>query len=685
MAEGGVGEGTAGAAPGGSASAPRDVFLSHASHDRAIALELASHLEKQGIGVWMAPRDVVPGTLYADAIVRAITDAKVLVLVLSEHSLASGHVSKEVERASSKKRPIIALRIDAAPLTPAFEYFLSESHWVDLASVRNEVAFANLADGIRRLLSPATAGAPPPPRGGTAPAAAEPSTGLFGRRRRPRERSTAVRLAVIGLIALIVGTKEVERLLHPKPPAPPVPSAAAPAASAEPSIAVLPFTDMSQAKDQEYFADGMAEEILDLLAKVPSLKVIARTSSFQFKGKNEDVRTVAEKLGVATVLEGSVRKAGNKLRITAQLIHAADGSHLWSETYDREISDVFRTQDEIAGAVVAALKVSLLGRAAPKSTPTSNSEAYGLYLKGRLLDHRYNQTDAAAAQALFRQALALDPNFAPAWAALASSLSSGQMLGATDDISNIRSTTLEAARRALELDPSNVEAHLAIGGEYWFVSANFEAARREFAAVRELDPGNPAGLATSALMALSTGHADEAIAFARRALDRDPLEIDNYRILGTALYFNGALEEADSVFRRAIELNPLADGIHVRLAFVLRARGQLDAMQEMAEREPSVLWRRVGLALAYSTRGRSAEADRALDTILRNEAGWPYQLAEIYAVRRAPDKVFEWLNRAVAEHDPGLVNYVRLDPVFRDYRSDPRFAALLDKLNLPES
>ena len=681
MADSGAGD-AAGPATGLPSNAPAasvgDVFLSHASHDRAIAVALAASLEARGISCWMAPRDVLPGTLYAEAIVRAITDSRLLVLVLSEHALASSHVGKELERASSKKRPIIALKLDAAPLTPAFEYFLSESQWIEVAAGGHDTAFGDLAAAVRRLLTPTAPGARS--AGPGAPGEAVQSAGASTPR---RKRSVAVGLAIIGLVVVIVGAYELEKVVRRAAEAPATASVVAPAI-VDPSIAVLPFADMSQAKDQEYFADGMAEEILDLLAKIPALKVIARTSSFQFKGRNEDVRAVAEKLGVATVLEGTVRKAGSRLRITAQLIRAADGSHLWSESYDREVSDVFRTQDEIAGAVVTALKVSLFGKPLPRATPTANSEAYALYLRGRLLDHRYTRSDALEAQGVYKQALKLDPDFAPAWSALAKSYQSAQILGTTST-EDLRGATLAAARRALELDPSLAEAHRTLGGVYWFVDYDFEAAKREFATVRELDSGNSHGLANSAFVAMSTGHADEAVMLAQRALERDPLEINNYRGLGIALYFTGRLTEAENVFRRALDLNPAADGMRVRLALVLLARGQLDAMRDAVEHESSVAWKRVGLALAYSALGRNADADRAIESIIGGETGWAYQLAEVYAVRHDPDKTFEWLNRAYGAHDTGLVAYVKLDPLFKDYRGDPRYRVILKKLGLPES
>jgi TolB-like protein len=374
------------------AAAPAAAFISYASADRPVADALTAYLEQRGIRCWIAPRDVPPGALYAEAIVRAISEAQALLLLLSHHSIESSHVGKEVERASSKKKRIIAVRLDAAPLTPGFEYFLSESQWVDVAGEGREAAFAKLAGALK---DPPASRTP-----ASLPRALPPA--------RARWRGWPVAAGVVALAALALGGAWLLRTSRPAAPA-------AASAANDKSIAVLPFADMSEAHDQEYFADGMSEQILDLLAKIPALKVIARTSSFQFKGKAEDVRVVGEKLGVATVLEGSVRKAGDRLRITAQLIRASDGTHLWSESYDRQVRDVFRTQDEIADAVVTALRVSLLGAAATaRPPPTANTEAYALYLQGLAYAQRYTAAESAKARELFHRALALDPNFAPA-------------------------------------------------------------------------------------------------------------------------------------------------------------------------------------------------------------------------------------------------------------------------------
>ncbi len=320
-----------------------DVFVSYASQDAAVAQKACSALEAAGFRCWIAPRDVVPGTLYADGIVGAIDESRILVLILSKDAVASAHVGKELERATSKRHPIIALRLDTAPLTRAFEYFLNESQWIEVGAGMRTLRSRNSSErsgsiwrrGLRlhRLTR-------------------IKHLRFIGRRRRPRrtvgDRSRRRR----GLAGWwLISWYKAWRSKHE--------TTASTAVISDKSIAVLPFTDMSEKKDQEYFADGMAEEIIDLLVKIPGLKVISRTSSFQFKGKTEDLRSIGTQLGVAYVLEGSVRKSGDHLRVTAQLIDSRDGTHLWSQTYDRDLSDVLKMQDEIAIALVRALQIEV--------------------------------------------------------------------------------------------------------------------------------------------------------------------------------------------------------------------------------------------------------------------------------------------------------------------------------------
>jgi TolB-like protein/tetratricopeptide (TPR) repeat protein len=655
-------------ATGGSVSRPeggRVAFVSYASADRAAAEGLATYLEQRGLKCWIAPRDVPAGAQYADAIVRAINEARALVLVLSSESIKSSHVGKEVERASSKKKQIIAVRLDEAPLTPALEYFLSESQWVDVAADGRETAFAKLAGALTD--------APPLPR--AAPATATPAS----RSRGPLALAVLAGVALLGAALFFV--------VRPGHIATPVTTVTAvvPAAD-DKSIAVLPFVDMSQAHDQEYFADGMSEQILDLLAKIPGLKVIARTSSFQFKGKAEDVRTVGEKLGVATVLEGSVRKAGDRLRITAQLIRAADGSHLWSEVYDRQVSDIFHTQDEIAGAVVSALKVSLLGAPGPRAAPTSNTEAYALYLQGLAYSQRYTEADSEQAAQYFRRAVTLDPNFALAWAALAGEIGSVMVFGTGQSphagFEQLAKNIATPANRALAIDPQLADAHVALANLV-FLNHDLPAAQRELKNALQLEPDNANALGISIYLSIAAGHLDEAEHYARRLIERDPISIDPYRGLGTALWFNGRPAEAEAVFRQVIAFRPDADSMHYRLAQVLISEGRApEALTELSA-EHSDQWRAVGQVMAFDAIGRRAEADKGIAALELNIKGWWYQLAEIYAHRHDRERAFKWLQEANRARDPGLFSYLRCDPMLAELRSDARYQNLLAQLNLP--
>ncbi len=631
------------------------VFVSHASADRAFAEALASYLEVRGIRCWIAPRDVAPGALYAEAIVNAISEAPALVLVLSESSVASAHVGKELERASSKRRPIFAIRLDQAQLTPAFEYFLSESQWIEVPALGREAAFARLADALRR---PGAA-----PAGAASPRAVPPAVA--------RSRLGLI-LALLAVLALVGASAFI--FWRARQPAP-----AASAADLH-SIAVLPFADLSQARDQEYFADGMAEEILDLLAKIPSLKVIARSSSFQFKGKAEDARVVGERLGVATLLEGSVRKAGDRLRITAQLIRAADGSHLWSDTYDRDVSDVFRTQDEIAGAVVRALKLSLLGVPARRAAPTSNTNAYALYLQGMERWRRYTAEDSKTAVELFKGATRLDPNFATAWAALAGAYGDQAVFGevwGTPEV--VHRLIQDAADRAIALDPKLPVAHLALAN-LAFVDFDIERSERETRIALELEPGDVPALTVSVYASIAQCRLDEATDNARKVIERDPLIADAYRGLATALWFGGHPREAEAEYRRVLAFLPDAEGFHYRLAQVLIADGQpQDALHELAV-ERSTAWQHVGRAMAFDALKRRADADREIQALVAMNGLWDYQLAQIHAMRGDRERAIHWLESAYAHHDPGLINYLRCDPTLASLRDEPRYRALLAKL-----
>jgi TolB-like protein len=393
------------------AGSSRPVFISYASHDAAIAQKVCSELEAAGFRCWIAPRDVVPGTLYADGIVGAIDESRVLVLILSKDAVASAHVGKELERATSKRHPIIALKLDTAPLTRAFEYFLNESQWINVGAGSEDSAIEKLIAAVGQHLSSG---------------AASSATSGFQASAVHRNAAVARRMWVIAAVVVAVvltgGYFFVDKAwLHGRR-APVITTVATTPAISDKSVAVLPFVDMSEKKDQEYFSDGLSEELIDMLTKVSDLRVPARTSSFYFKGKSEDIPTIAKRLLVAHVLEGSVRKSGNHMRITVQLVRADNGYHLWSQTYDRTVDDIFKVQDEIAGAVVKALKLSLFATAAPVAVQTSNTDAYLLYLKGTALFRRGNAEDNVASVATLKESLKLDPDYAPGWGMLTRAL-----------------------------------------------------------------------------------------------------------------------------------------------------------------------------------------------------------------------------------------------------------------------
>ncbi len=656
-------------------SATRAAFVSYAAADRPAADALTAYLEQRGIRCWIAPRDVPAGALYADAIVRAINEAPVLLLLLSRNSIGSSHVGKELERASSKRKQIVAVRLDEAPLTPAFEYFLSESQWVDVAADGRETAFARLAAVFAHPAAAGAASAAPPAASPTPASGTPPASLSSARPTRPWMLWVPGVLVLAALIA--AAALYFARSQH----------VAAPAAQAalEKSIAVLPFTDMSQAHDQEFFADGMAEQILDLLAKVPSLKVIARTSSFQFKGKSEDARVVGEKLGVATLLEGSIRKSGERLRITAQLIRTADGSHLWSEVYDREVRDVFRTQDEIADAVVSALKVSLLGAPEQRAVPTANTGAYTLYLQALASSRGFSRAEQDTALAQLQKAVALDPNFAPAWALLADVYAATLVFGTTEPFEKVGERMTDAAQRALALDPKLGGPHITLANTF-FVTYDYVTSQRELARGLELEPQNPDALSLSAYLAIAACHLDDAERNARALIEHDPLSVDPYRALGTALWFHGRLGEAEAVYRRAIALSPGAESMHWRLALVLLSAGRPQDALQVANAEPAPGWRRFAQVVALDALGRRAQADPLLaqveaDPVDRVSA--QYQLAQIYAHRGDRERALAQLERARQARDPGFVSYIKCDPTLAPLRDDPRYKAMLAQLNLP--
>ncbi len=455
--------------------------------------------------------------------------------------------------------------------------------------------------------------------------------------------------------------------------------------SGPPSIAVLPFADMSPAKDQEYFADGLAEELLNRLAKIPELRVTARTSSFQFKGKTEDLRVIGEKLNVTTVLEGSVRKEGNRVRVTAQLINTADGFHLWSETYDREMTDIFTVQDEIARSVAGALKVELLGEpavAASRPARNANVEAYNAYLRGRYFFERGSQADLEKAADFYQQAISLDPDYALPWAGLAEARDqqAGQgYLPMAEGYQEARA----AAERALALDANLAEAHTALGSIQMWSDWNWAGADASFQRALAVEPQNAKALTGATHLARTLGRFEEGLAHGRRAVEHDPLSVTAHHALGFTAIYAGRLEEAEAVLNKAVELaqeHPLARA-SLGWVYLVQGRPQQTLTVVAPERDP--FWRLDGLALANHALGQKKESDVALAEMIKKfgDVG-AFQIAEVYAFRGEADRAFEWLERAYTQHDPGCT-LVKGDPLLKNIERDPRYTAFLKKMRLP--
>lgn len=449
------------------------------------------------------------------------------------------------------------------------------------------------------------------------------------------------------------------------------------------SIAVLPFVDLSPEKNQEYFSDGLAEELLNDLSKIPGLRVTARTSSFQFKGKSEDLRTVGQKLNVAAILEGSVRKDGNRVRITAQLIQTSDGFHLWSESYDRELNDIFAVQQEIAGAVAASLKLALFGgKTATPSPPSTNSEAYNAYLQGRYFYERRSKEDLEKATGYYERAIQLDPKFAPAWAGLAWSRAVRAGSGYVPADEGYRKTR-EAAEQALALDPNLAEAYAAIGFTQTVYDWDWAGADASYQRALALEPGNANILRQADVVPLALGRFDEALALDRRAVDLDPLNPSGAYSLAQTAFYAGRLDEAVAALNKVFELAPQRPQAHRLLGLIHLAQSHpQEALAEM-EREQELLWRLHGQALAYHALGRKRDSDRALMELVgkfHTEAA--FQIAEVYAYRGETENALEWLERAYAQRDGGLAE-IRGDPLLRSLEREPRYAALMNKLHLP--
>ena len=445
------------------------------------------------------------------------------------------------------------------------------------------------------------------------------------------------------------------------------------------SIAVLPFVNMSSDEEQEYFSDGLSEELLNLLTKIPELRVTSRSSAFSYKGKVFKISDVGRELNVDHVLEGSVRKSGNIVRITAQLIDVSEDVHLWSETWDRTLDDIFEIQDEIASAVVEALKIRLLGEA-PRSIKTV-PEAYSLYLQARHFMSQRSVVGYERAESIIKEALAIDPNYSPAWVRLGLIYIDGAQIGnwSPDEAFPL---AREAVAKALQLDSNIGGAHAVMSEIAIRYDLDIEAASRHMRQALSLDPGNAGVIDQAATLSLFTGDFDEFIRLQSEASKRDPFFTQYYIGLGYGYLYVGRTDDAIDTFRKVIELSPGSSGLHYYLGCALLVSGDTDGALAAMNEETLDGFQLTGRALVYHALGNRTLSDVELNQLIDiwGDVG-AYQISSIYAYRGEIDKAFEWLNRAVDYRDTGLA-LIHGDPFLDNLRDDPRFDELIQRMGL---
>jgi TolB-like protein/Flp pilus assembly protein TadD len=454
-------------------------------------------------------------------------------------------------------------------------------------------------------------------------------------------------------------------------------AAAIPEIDKDPSIAVLPFINLSSDKEQEYFSDGISEELLNLLAKIPKLRVIARTSSFAFKGEKIDIADVARRLHVAAVLEGSVRKSANHVRITAQLIRAIDSTHLWSETYDRTLDDIFKVQDEISAAVVGQLKIKLLG-ATPTAKPV-DSKAYPLILQAKELADQGSTKANQEAIALYQEVLKNVPDEARAWDGLSRVYLNQTFAGERSPAEGF-ALARDAANKVLSIDPQEGMVYTRLAQVAESLDGDLAAAAQYFQRAIDLEPGNADVLGNLPGFLAGIGRLDDAIAIRRYMVAHDPAASRRHYGLGFDLYCAGHWDEAITSLRTALALSPQRSAVHQYIGAALLLKGDANGALAEMQAEPSDVWRMLGLPLVYHSLGRAAESDAALAALIAKfERDASFNIAYVFAFRGEPDRAFEWLDKAVTYHDSGL-GAILVEPMLANIHDDPRWLPFLSKI-----
>jgi TolB-like protein/tetratricopeptide (TPR) repeat protein len=673
------------------------VFLSYASQDAEAAQRICEALRTAGIEVWFDQSELRGGDAWDQSIRKQIKTCALFLPVISRntHARDEGYFRLEWKLAVDRCHLMAA---DRAFLLPVIiddtrdddervpERF-REVQWTHLPGGITPAAFV---ERVRRLLSGELSQEPIRTASAAARVPAAPTKLVLA-----SWRSRPALVATIAVVVVAVGYLLANRLVLSKrraevgaAPAPAIQSAPATAFNPPPhSIAVLPFVNLSGDKEQEYFSDGLTDELLNSLTEIQELQVAARTSAFSFKGQDTDIGAIARKLNVGAVLEGSVRRSAHTIRITAQLINAVTGFHLWSKTYDRDLGDVLRLQTEIATAVAGALKVTLLGDvyARIELGGTHNAAAFDAYLRGaKAYSAIHEGKDLPAAIAAYTEAIRLDPHYALAFAARSIALSDYAALVATGAATREGfDKAQEDARQALVLAPDLAEAHLASG----FVSENaldFRQASEAYERALALAPGNAVVLRYTGHFAVVMGHIDAGLAALRRAAVLDPLAPGSHSALGQSLYFARRYEEAVAAFAEVISLEPEYTATYGRRGVAYYGLGDLESARASCETKPDYWVSQQCLAVIHDKLRQHADAEAVLAKLKASQGDTAaYQYATIYAQWGNRAKALEWLETALRLHDTGL-EVLKADPLLDPIRQEPRFKAIERGLKFPD-
>jgi adenylate cyclase len=655
----------------------KDIFISYSSIDKTAADSVCSVLEQNGLSCWMAPRNITPGVDFAEAIIDGIRSSKVFVLVYSSNSNNSKQVIREVDRAVDAGLPVINLRLEDVPMSKQLEYYLSSVHWLDATTPPLEEHVNKLSGVVKILLENDEAkedDLEKAIRDGTLKVGHGKRTIASAGKPWKKAAITMTVLGVLLVVALLIGLPRWKQKISLD------------ATAIGKSIAVLPFTNLSNDPDQEYFSDGMMEEILDRLFKIGDLKVISRTSSMRYKNTDKSIKEIAGELGVASILEGSVRRIGNNVRITVQLIDAKTDAHVWSETYDGDLSDlsrIFIIQSEVAQSVARELKAVLSPQEVKliEKIPTTDLAAYDYFLKGKFSAHKFNEKDLSLAMQYFEQALERDPDFALAYAGIAYVWIFRQQGGIATPEEAVPKMR-EAVEKALELDNSLAEVHYMLANLNVLGLWDWEAADAAYKKAIEINPNHAEAHALYALLLNLLGRREEAMKHAELCIQLDPGSNVIIMWYSAVLYYDGQYDNCIARSLEALKNNPTYLSYHSLLSGAFHMIGKYDEAFEATR-----LWfyNFDHVFNQYKKLGYAGTMNLLADTLFaQSKTKWinPAIIAWMYSYAGNKDRALDCLELAYEMRDVQVI-YSGSEPLFAILHDEPRFQEIMRKLNLP--